>query len=138
MSNLEAKLDSLIIKLKKNLQDLMAAKEIRLSQIRPSKSPGVYMLFFEGELQYIGSSGNLNRRIRANLLGGNRESHTLINKLCVLRNWSRTETLNFLKMNSTLKVVETDSEEDAKILENVLIPIHHPFFNVPLRKLKKK
>ncbi|MFQ6068805.1 MAG: GIY-YIG nuclease family protein [Candidatus Bathyarchaeia archaeon] len=43
------------------------------------------MLFFEGKLQYIGSSSNLNQRIRNNLFSGNRESHTLINKLCVKR-----------------------------------------------------
>ena len=138
MSNYKTNLDNLIEKLRKNLQGLIAVQEISLSQVRPSKSPGVYMLFFEGKLQYIGSSGNLNNRIRANLLSGNRESHTLINKLCVLRKWSVSKAVSFLRFNSTIKLKETDSEDDAKILEDVLIAIYHPFYNIPLRKLKKQ
>jgi len=137
MSNYENKLDNLIERLRKNLQSLIAVQEFPLSQVRPSKSPGVYMLFFEGELQYIGSSGNLNQRIRGNLLSGNRESHTLINKLCVLRKWNVSKAVSFLKSNSTIKLKGTDSEDDAKILEDILIAIYHPFYNTPLRKLKK-
>ena len=53
------------------------------------------MLFFEGKLQYIGSSGNLNDRIGTTLLSGDRKSHTLINKMCELKNWDVKETLNF-------------------------------------------
>jgi len=35
------------------------------------QSRGVYMLFFERQLQYIWSSANLHERIRSNLLSGN-------------------------------------------------------------------
>jgi len=58
MSDYNVKLDSLIKRLRESLQCLIATKETSLSQVKPSKSPGVYMLFFEGKLQYIGSSGN--------------------------------------------------------------------------------
>lgn len=138
MSDYETVLDSLIEKLRKNLQRLRAAEETPLSLVRPPKLPGVYMLFFEGKLQYIGSSGNLNKRIRTNLLSGNRESHTLINKLCELRNWDVSSTVSFLKANSKIKHIATETEDDAKILEDVLIAIYHPFYNTPLRKLKKQ
>jgi len=137
MSDYKIALEGLMGKLRKNLQCLMAAEETPLSQIKPSKSPGVYMLSFEGELQYIGSSGNLNERIRSNMLSGNRESHTLINKLCELRKWSVPEAVGFLKSNSKIKLTQTETEDDAKIVEDFLIAIHHPFFNTPLRKLKK-
>lgn len=138
MLDYKTTLDSLIEKLRKNLQGLMAAQETPLFQVRPSKSPGVYMLFFEEKLQYVGSSENLNRRIRTNLLSGNRKSHTLLNKLCELRKWSVSEAVSFLKSNSNIKLIETETEDDAKILEDFLIAIYHPFYNTPLRKLKKQ
>lgn len=138
MPDYTTKLDSIIEKLRKNLQSLLVAEEIPLFQVRPPRSPGVYMLFFEGELQYIGSSGNLNARIRTNLISGNRESHTLINKLCELRRWNTSKAIGFLKSDSNIKFTETETEDNAKILEDVLIAIYHPFYNTPLRRLKKQ
>lgn len=88
-------------------------------------------------LQYIGSSGNLYERLKANLLRGDRESHTLINKLCELRKLDVTGVLSFLKSKSSVKLLATETEDDAKILEDVLIAIYNPFYNVPLRRLKK-
>jgi len=95
------------------------------------------MLFFEEKLQYIGSSGNLIERIRTNLLSGNRESHTLINKLCALRGWEVHNVVSWLKHNSKIKFIATETGDDAKILEDFLIAIYHPHFNTPLRKLKQ-
>jgi excinuclease UvrABC nuclease subunit len=137
MSNYQDKLDNLIQKLKQNMNRLLATQEVPLSKASPPKSPGVYMIYFNGELQYIGSSGNLKERIKTNLLGGDRETHTLINKLCTLKNWNIDEVRNFLKTAATIKFIETETEDDAKILEDVLVAIHHPYYNTPLRKLKK-
>jgi excinuclease UvrABC nuclease subunit len=137
MSEHETLLGNLIEKLKRNLKDLEASEKNLLSRVRPPKLPGVYMLFFETKLQYIGSSGNLHERLRTNLLSGDRESHTLINKLCELRKLDVTSVLSFLKSNSSVRLVATETEDDAKILEDVLIAIYHPFYNIPLRKLKK-
>jgi len=136
MVSYQAILDDLIQKLKRNMELLMATQEVPLSKVELPKSPGVYMIFFEGKLQYIGSSGDLNHRIKTTLLSGNRKSHTLINKLCELRNWDLMETRNFLK-SSNIKFIATKTEDDAKILEDVLIAIYHPFYNIPLRKLRK-
>jgi excinuclease UvrABC nuclease subunit len=136
MSNYQDKLDNLIQKLKQNMNRLLATQEVPLSKASP-KSPGVYMIYFNGELQYIGSSGNLKERIKTNLLSGNKESHTLINKLCTLKNWSIDEVRNFLKIATTIRFIDTETEDDAKILEHVLVAIHHPYYNTPLRKLKK-
>lgn len=138
MSAYNFDLNNLIEKLRKNLKCLTATREIPLSQAKPPKSPGVYMLFFEGHLQYVGSSGNLNERIKTNLLSGNRESHTLINKLCELRGWNVSRVVSFLKSSANIKFIETETEDDAKILEDVLISMYHPQYNTPLRKLKTR
>lgn len=137
MQNLEDVLKNLIVSLRNNFKTISANKEFPLVQVRPPKSSGVYMLFFDGELQYIGFSANLFERLRGNLLSGDKKSHTLINKLCELREWDELITVDYLKSNSTVKFLQTKTEDDAKILEGVLIAIHHPFFNIPLRKLRK-
>ena len=74
-------------RLEVELHNLSEAKEVPLHQVVLPKSPRVYMLFFDGELQYTGSSENLNQRIKTNLIQGNREPHTLINKLCYIKKW---------------------------------------------------
>jgi hypothetical protein len=130
-------LDNLIQKLKQNIERLLTTQEVPLSKVSLPKSPGVYMIFFNGKLQYIGSSGNLKERIKTNLLSGDREAHTLINKLCTLKNWSIDKAHNFLKTAATIKFIETDTEDEAKILEDVLIAIYHPFYNMPLKIAKK-
>jgi hypothetical protein len=137
MSNYQDKLDNLIQKLKQNMNRLLATKEVPLSKALLPRSPGVYMIFFNGKLQYIGSSGNLKERINTNLLSGDREAHTLINKLCTLKNWSIDKAHNFLKTAATIKFIETKTEDDAKILEDVLIALYHPFYNMPLKIAKK-
>jgi|GEM_PF-656666 len=137
MSNYQDKFDKLIQKLKQNMNRLLATQEVPLSKASPPKSPGVYMIFFNGKLQYIGSSGNLKERIKTNLLSGNKEAHTLINKLCTLKNWSIDEVRNFLKTAATIRFIDTETEDDAKILEDVLVAIYHPFYNMPLKIAKK-
>jgi excinuclease UvrABC nuclease subunit len=57
--------------------------------------------------------------------------------MCELKKWDVKETLKFLKSFSNIKFIVTETEDDAKILENVLIAIYHPFYNIPLRKLRK-
>jgi hypothetical protein len=130
-------LDNLIQKLKQNIERLLTTQEVPLSKVSLPKSPGVYMIFFNGKLQYIGSSGNLKERINTNLLSGDREAHTLINKLCTLKNWNIDKAHNFLKTSATIKFIDTDTEDEAKILEDVLIALYHPFYNMPLKIAKK-
>lgn len=94
----ESDLDSLSKRLKLNKDRLEGSREIPLTRAKPTKNlPGVYMIFFEEKLQYIGSSGNLFARIRNDLINGNRESHTLINKLCFLRGLETKDVVNWLK-----------------------------------------
>jgi hypothetical protein len=128
---------NLIQKLKQNIERLLTTQEVPLSKVSLPKSPGVYMIFFNGKLQYIGSSGNLKERIKTNLLSGDKEAHTLINKLCTLKNWSIDKAHNFLKTSATIKFIDTNTEDEAKILEDVLIALYHPFYNMPLKIAKK-
>jgi excinuclease UvrABC nuclease subunit len=134
--NIYSNLRKIVETLISNVNRFEDITSVSLIQAKPPKKPGVYMVFFEEKLQYIGSSTNLHERIRTNLVSGDRQAHTLINKLCKLKNWTETETHAFLKDNSTIKFVDTASEDDAKILEDVLIAVHHPFYNTPLRKMQ--
>ena len=120
---------NLIEKLRQNLDKLLRTEDVSLPQARPPKSAGVYMLLFEEELQYIGYSGNLSKRIRGDLLSGDRKSHTLINKLHKLRRWGVSVVVRWLKDNARAKFISTDTEYDARILEDFLIAIYHPYFN---------
>ena len=135
----ESDFDSLFGRLKLNKDRLENLREVPLADVKPAKKcPGVYIIFFEGKLQYIGSSGNLFARIRNNLINGNRESHTLINKLCVLKGLETKDAVNWLKQDSRIRFMATDSEDDARLLEDVMIALKHPYFNTPLRKLRKE
>lgn len=134
----ENDLSILFERVRQNMDRLVGLEETPISDSKIfKKSPGVYMLFFEDGLQYVGSSGNLRRRIITNLLAGNEKSHTLINKLCILRKISVANAKKLLKENSKIKSITTETEDDARILEDVLIALHHPIFNEPLRRLKK-
>lgn len=135
----ESDFEGLFGRLKLNKDRLEDLREVPLADAQPSKKcPGVYIIFFEGKLQYIGSSGNLFARIRNNLINGNRESHTLVNKLCVLRGLETKDAINWLRQNSRIKFMATDSEDDARLLEDVMIALKQPHFNTPLRKLRKE
>ncbi|MFQ6068806.1 MAG: hypothetical protein ACE5KD_04595 [Candidatus Bathyarchaeia archaeon] len=49
-----------------------------------------------------------------------------------------SKAVSFLKSNSKIKHITTETEDDAEILEDILIAIHKPLYNTPLRKLKKQ
>ncbi|MCJ7633002.1 hypothetical protein MUP77_11505 [Candidatus Bathyarchaeota archaeon] len=133
----ESDFDSLWERLQRNKDRLEHMREAPLVDAQPTKkSPGVYLLFFEGKLQYIGSAGNLFARIRNNLINGNRDSHTLVNKLCILRGLKTDEARTWLRQNAKITVMATDSEDDARLLEDVMIALKHPYFNTPLRQLR--
>ena len=134
------RVEQIISALKRDFERIHIAQKMPLSEAKPSKGKlGVYMLFFEGDLQYVGSSKNLYKRIRNNLLSGNEKSHTLINKLCKLReNWNERRAKNFLKSSAKIKFIEMDSIEKAKILEYILIAIYKPYYNTPLKQLLKE
>ena len=135
----ESDFNSLFERLKLNKDRLENLREVPLADAQPSKKcPGVYIIFFEGKLQYIGSSGNLFARIRNNLINGNRESHTLVNKLCVLRGLETKDAINWLRQTSRIKFLGTESEDDARLLEDIMIALNHPYFNKPLKKLRKE
>lgn len=42
-----------------------------------------------------------------------------INKLCWEKKWDVSNTISFLRDNSTIKFLETETDDDAKILEDV-------------------
>ena len=134
----ENDLESLFERLKLNKNKLERSREFSLANAKPVKnSPGVYMIFFEEKLQYVGSSGNLFVRIKNDLTNGNRESHTLINKLSFLKELENKDAVKWLKQNAIIKFIATDSEVDARLLENAMVALKHPYFNVPLRRLLK-
>ena len=131
--------EQIVSALKRDFERIHAASEIPLSEAKLPRKPGVYMLFFEGALQYVGYSENLHKRIRSNLLLGNEKSHILILKLCKLReNWDKYKARRFLESSAKIKFIEVDSVEKAKILEAILIAIYKPYYNKPLKQLLKR
>ena len=137
LKDLENTLDNLISNLRKDFQRIHEAPEQPLDDIKLSKKPGVYMIFFEGKLQYIGSTKDLHTRIKR-LLSGKKRYHTLARKLCEMRCWEESKVSDFLKSKAIIKFIESSCIYRARILENVLIAIYQPTYNKSLRELLKK
>lgn len=109
--------------------------ECSLNDIQLPPGPGVYLIYFEGCLKYIGSSKNIAQRINTNLLNGNKDSHTLINKLIKVIKLPDYYVTTYLRKESNIKFVETKDIYSAKILEDILIAIHKPEYNKILSEL---
>jgi excinuclease UvrABC nuclease subunit len=117
------------------VENLNKMVEYSISDIQLPPSPGVYLIYFEGCLKYIGSSKNIAQRINTNLLSGNKDSHTLINKLIKVKKWHDYYVTTYLRRESNIKFVETKDIYSAKILEDILIAIHKPEYNKTLSEL---
>jgi excinuclease UvrABC nuclease subunit len=121
--------DGVASRLRSNYEEIKRAPQVPFSEAKLFYEPGVYIIYFDGALQYIGSSGSLKERIRSNLLSGDREAHTLINKLCVTRNWNEKQAKKFLKESGTIRFLHTHNAADAPILEYALIATYSPPLN---------
>lgn len=102
-------------------------------------NPGVYLVYFSDRLQYIGSTNNLSRRIKNDLMNGSTSSHTLVTKLCKIKKAKEFWVITgFLKSNAKIKFVETANEREAKLIEDILILLHDPPYNGTLKRVQKR
>ncbi len=99
---------------------LVQRRELLRARLRATPlSPGVYLFRnANGDVIYVGKAASLRQRLRSYFTAP--ESHP-----------ARTRRL--VEMVHDFEVVATGSEQEALILENILIKRHHPRFNVRLR-----
>ncbi len=83
-------------------------------------NPGVYLFKDKkGAILYVGKAGNIRHRVSSYF-------HKPTGK--------DLKTLAMLEKVTDIDTMVTDTEKEAFILENNLIKIHHPRYNVKLRK----
>lgn len=82
-----------------------------------STHPGIYQMFAEDELLYVGKAGNLRKRLASYF----RKSGLSVKNQSLMEQVTRVET------------IITQSETEALILENNLIKKHTPKYNILLR-----
>jgi len=71
-------------------------------------------------------------------MNGSMSSHTLISKLCKTRSGIFWIITGFLKRSATIKLVETNNVNEAKILEEIIIAIEDPLYNGTIQKINTK
>ncbi len=131
---IELNLKTIFKEMTEYIETLNKMAENSITDIQLPSSPGVYLIYLEGCLKYIGSSKNIAQRINTNLLKGNKDSHTLINKLIKVENMYDYYVKTYLR-DSNIKFVETKDVYSAKILEDILIEIYKPEYNKTLNEL---
>ena len=94
--------------------------EIKIKQL--PDSPGCYLMKSQGEIIYVGKAKNLKNRVRQYFQSS--KNHTPKVQAMV----SRIEDFD---------IVLVDSELEALILENNLIKLHKPFYNILLKDDKQ-
>jgi len=130
----ELNLKTIFKEMTEYIETLNKMAENSITDIQLPSSPGVYLIYLEGCLKYIGSSKNIAQRINTNLLNGNKDSHTLINKLIKVKKMYNYYVKTYLR-ESNIKFVETKDVYSAKMLEDILIAIHKPEYNKTLNEL---
>jgi len=101
-------------KLVKMFQQLLESKELSIKDEMPPK-PGVYAIFENEQPLYVGSSDNLNRRIKRQLWSV--QNHTLGSRWLMKRFEYKIEEVRNYLQKCTLKIRVTESIQEAKALE---------------------
>jgi len=100
---------------------------------------GVYIIYEEGEVIYVGATQRKGRTIRDRIndlfykpTPGRRFKHTLTSKLInKLQRFRKVEDVrNYFLKKCKFKVIGTKTSRDAKLLEAVLIYLLNPKYNI--------
>jgi len=101
--------------------------------------PGVYIIYEEGDVIYVGATEREGRTIRDRINDlfykptfGRRFKHALTSKLInKLQRFGKVEDVrNYYLKKCKFKVVGTKTSRDAKLLELVLIYLLNPKYNI--------
>ncbi len=122
----------LMEKLRFYIIKLCTMKPISVTEIstKYQYKTGVYVFFSDGQVEYVGSTNNLYRRLKHDLwgnLGQPQQPHVFGRK--ILKEHSNVdEARNYLR-SLKLKVIETEDLETARVLEQILIYLLKPRYN---------
>ncbi len=122
----------LLEKIKSYIRKLFTRTPISITEVSTEyrDKPGVYMFFNNEQVDYVGSTNNLYRRLRHDLwasLGQPQQPHVFGRKL--LKKFHSVKEARDYLGRLKLKIVETEDLEEAKVLEQILIYLLKPTFN---------
>ena len=129
MRNLMDEFRSLAGKLEAYLESMMKMEPRNITDPIP-KGPGVYVFEEDGRFLYIGSTVNLNQRLKHDLMesmGQQRQPHTFGRKL--MKQFGDKEKAKDFLRRCGLRICRTENEREARVLEQVLIYLLNPKFN---------
>lgn len=113
-------------KLKNNFESLDKSNFLKWEEIKKlKKMGGVYVIFFDKKVIYVGKTNNFNVRFGTDLI--NKSTHTLHKKL--LKEKSFEEVKYFIKQKYEYKIKECESEIEAEELETFTISVFKPKYN---------
>jgi len=102
----------------------MSWEEVKL-RYKKWKITGVYVIYFNGEIIYIGSTKNFLVRFGTDL--NHKSTHTLYNKL--LREYPKEEVKDLIRNKFKYKIKECKDKPEAECLEHFAILINKPKYN---------
>ena len=122
----------LMEKLRSYIIKLYTMKPISVTEVstKYQYKTGVYIFFSDRQVEYVGSTNNLYRRLKHDLwgnLGQPQQPHTFGKK--ILEEHSNVDDARNYLRSLKLKVIETEDLETAKVLEQILIYLLKPKCN---------
>ena len=115
-----------IIKLKEDFEALDKSDFLDWEQIKELKKiTGVYVIFFENKVIYVGETNKFNIRFGTDLM--HKTTHTFHRKL--LKEKTLEEVKDFIKNQCKYKIKECKDEVEAEQLEHFVISIYEPPYN---------
>ncbi len=125
------KLEKRLPKLKKYADEILKQDTIRLTDLKYSQIPeksGVYIIYNNKKVIYIGNTQNLRNRIYRNHLMGEERSSILKKKIMKERNLSRSKAKEYMKkyLSVRYRIIPTSKIDSV---EHFLISLFVPKYN---------
>jgi hypothetical protein len=129
------KTNNYLKELKKGFENLLDSFFMTFEEVKKLKKVnGVYLIYFDKKIIYVGSTNNFNVRFGTDLLHGS--THTLHKKLL---NEGKTvqEIKDFFKNKCKYKIKICENMLKAEALEHFTIWVEKPKYNKHIYKCKK-
>jgi len=112
------------------LINLLNEPRVQFGKLTPDvipKAPGVYLVYEGDEPVYVGSSKNLRRRVRYQLLGARK--HYLATQMIRYRFHSKHKFQVHLMTQCSVRYMDTEGADEAKWLEKFVAGVIRPIYN---------